>query len=140
MEDVILTEEELRVKCCEWQRILRLQDWIVVTKIKRDRDMALEGVCGECSWQLSKRMAAINILDPIDYPPDSIEPHDMELTLVHELLHLHFAALHDQDENEIPEEQAIEAISRGLVYLARRGGETKNADGPDLRGNGGAEG
>ncbi|GAA0390457.1 hypothetical protein [Paenibacillus motobuensis] len=136
MQEVILTEEELRAKCAGWQKILRLQDWIVITKIKRDRDMTLEGVCGECSWQLSKRMAAINILDPIDYPPETIERHDMELTLVHELLHLHFAALHDQGGNETPEEQAIEAISRGLVYLARRGGERENVELTDLRGDG----
>ncbi|MFD0868777.1 hypothetical protein [Paenibacillus residui] len=123
MQEVILTEEELRTKCAEWQKILRLQDWIVVTGIKRGRDMTLQGVCGECSWQLQKRMAAINVLDPVDYPPDLIEPHDMELTLVHELVHLHFASLQTPNEDNTAEEQAIEAISRGLITLARRGGE-----------------
>ena len=121
MQAVIFNEDELRAKCAEWQKILRLQDWIVVPKILRARDMDLEGCAGECSWQLQKRMAAIHVIDPVDHPPDLLEEYDMELTLVHELLHLHFAPLHDSDGDNLEEEQAIEAISRGLIALKRMG-------------------
>ncbi|NWL89576.1 hypothetical protein DMN77_18675 [Paenibacillus sp. 79R4] len=134
MQEVILTEDELRTKCTEWQKILRLQDWIVIPKIKRGRDMPIPDVCGSCCWDLTQRMAAINILDPIDYPPDAIVPNDMELTLVHELLHLHFAAVEPEGAS-IAGEQAIESISWGVIALARRGGETRNED-SDLRRDG----
>ncbi|GIO36211.1 hypothetical protein J41TS12_10720 [Paenibacillus antibioticophila] len=138
MQEVILTEEELRIRCTEWQKILRLQDWIVVLEIKRGRDMPINNVCGSCSWELTQKMAAISILDPIDYPPDSIAPNDMELTLVHELLHLHFCSI-EPDGASVAGEQAIESISWGLIALARRGGETKNEN-ANLRRDGGVEG
>lgn len=138
MQEIVLTEEELRTKCAEWQKILRLQDWNVVLKIRRGRDMPIHNVCGSCSWELTQKMAAINILDPIDYPPDAIAPNDMELTLVHELLHLHFCPV-EPDGASVAGEQAIESISWGLISLARRGGETKNED-FDLRRDGRVEG
>ncbi|MCY9513310.1 hypothetical protein [Paenibacillus apiarius] len=115
----IYTEDDLRARCADWQKTLRLQDWIVVVGISRARDMQLDNCCGVCEWSLPKRMANIRILDPTDYPADSMEPQDMELTLVHELLHLHFAPMSTED-NTVPEEQAIEAISRGLVELKRK--------------------
>ncbi|GIO33249.1 hypothetical protein J2TS6_43900 [Paenibacillus albilobatus] len=142
MQEVILTEEELRAKCAEWQKILRLQDWIVDVGISRRRDMNLENAQAEIVPSLQKRMASVRILDSVDYPPDCSEPQDMELSLVHELLHIHLFPLFADREDEmrlIAEEQAIEAISRGLVYLYRKGGE-QNAERNDLRGNGGAEG
>jgi hypothetical protein len=139
LQEVILTEEELRTKCAEWQKVLRLQDWIVVTKIKRGRDMSIPDVCGSCNWELTQRLAAINILDPIDYPPDAIAPNDMELTLVHELLHLHFAAVEPEGAS-VAGEQAIESISWGLVNLARRGGEQEHVESANLRGNVAANG
>lgn len=142
MQEVILTEEELRAKCAEWQKILRLQDWIVDVGISRSRDMNLENAQAEILPSLQKRMATVRILDSVDYPPDCAEPQDMELSLVHELLHIHLFPLFADREDEmrlIAEEQAIEAISRGLIYLYRKGGE-ENVKSNDLRGNGGAEG
>jgi hypothetical protein len=122
MSAVILTEDELRAKCVEWQRILRLQDWIISVGIFRKRDMKGENRCGEVEWTLEKRMASIRILDPVDYPDGLMEEQDMELTLVHELLHLHLVAVTPDHEDELRHcalEQAIDAISRGLVALKR---------------------
>jgi hypothetical protein len=123
MIEVILTEEQLRGKCAEWQKILRLQDWIISVSVRRERDMVLKGLA-EILPSLPKRMATIRILDPIDYPPELSEPQDMELSLVHELLHIHLFPMFADREDEmrqVAEEQAIEAISRGLVELHRRG-------------------
>lgn len=122
MSAVILTEDELRAKCAEWQKILRLQDWIVNVSIYRERDMNNKGCCGEVEWTLEKRMASIRILDPVDYPDGTMEEQDMERTLVHELLHLHLAPFQPDREDELRYcalEQAIDAISRGLVQLKR---------------------
>ncbi|WP_136604659.1 hypothetical protein [Paenibacillus dokdonensis] len=141
MKEVIFDNKQLQEKCAEWQRILRLQDWIVDIGISRSRDMNLDNAQAEIVPCLPKRMATVRILDSVDYPPDCAEPQDMELSLVHELLHIHLFPLFADREDEmrlIAEEQAIEAISRGLIYLYRKGGE-QNADSNDLRGDGGAE-
>lgn len=122
--EVILTEEELRAKCDEWKKILRLQDWLTNTRIRREHDFQNEDSVAEIIPSLPKRMATIRILDPVDYPPDLSEPQDMELSLVHELLHIHLFPLFSDREDEmrrIAEEQAIEAISRALVDLHRGG-------------------
>lgn len=121
-ESIVYTEEELRTKCAEWQKVLRLQDWIVDVGMSRSRDMKIEGCQAEIEPCLPKRMASIRILDPVDYPPDVAEPQDMELSLVHELLHIHLFPLFADREDEmrmVAEEQAIEAISRGLIALKR---------------------
>src|SRR3990167_913265 len=88
------SNEELETACTEWQKRLRLQDWIVKPKLFRGRDMKMEGCQGECEFQLKNKTAAIRILDAVDYSEDYIIEQDMDKTLVHELLHLHFAALY----------------------------------------------
>jgi hypothetical protein len=98
-----------------------LQDWFITASIKRSRDL-LDNSQACVSWVLNKKMATIGIIDPIDYPPDSMFPQDMEISLVHELLHLHFAPISDKDfdnQFELAEEQAIESISFGLINAAR---------------------
>jgi hypothetical protein len=128
LEEVIFTDEQLREKLKEWQKRLRLQDWIITASIKRARDLKDDSqAC--VSWVLTKKMATIGIMDSIDYPPDSMVSQDMEISLVHELLHLHFAPISDMDDEsifQIAEEQAIESISYGLVDALRNrndGGE-----------------
>lgn len=119
MKEVILTEEQLVAKCKEWQVVLRLQDWDVKAGIFRERDMAIGGE-GECDWNLTRKIASIRILDPIDYPEGAMIPMDMEDTLVHELLHLHFAPFFNE-EKSTEQEQAINSITNGLISLARGG-------------------
>jgi hypothetical protein len=122
-QKVVFTEEELRLECAEWQKILRLQDWIINLRICRERDMSESDRNAEIEANLPKRMATIRILDPIDYPPGLVEEQDMELSLVHELLHIHLFPLFADREDEmrmVAEEQAIEAISRGLIELHRK--------------------
>lgn len=136
LEAVIYTEEQLKAKCAEWQKILRLEDWTIFTGIYRSRDFKTENSQAEIEPFLQKRMAKIRILDPVDYEPTCWTPQDMEISLVHELLHIHLFKLfadRADESRQIAEEQAIEAISNGLVDLYRRGGETKNEKGSDMR-------
>lgn len=119
---IYANNDELMAACQEWQKILRLQDWIINASIERARDMHSTDVNGECSWQISKKMAKIKILDPIDYPPGLMEGQDMEITLVHELLHCHYAGFDNFESNTLENsmlEQSIEAISMALVKLKR---------------------
>lgn len=123
-EEVIFTDEQLQEKCAKWQKILRLQDWILNVSIRRERDFCTKESNAEIIPSLPKRMATIRIIDPVDYDPNQSEPQDMELSLVHELLHIHLFQLFADREDEmrlVAEEQAIEAISRGLIALSRQG-------------------
>jgi hypothetical protein len=108
--------------CEYWQGILRLQDWDVKVVIARGREFVTgEGSQGECTWQLPTKQALIKLIDPIDYPTDTKWPYDPEKTLVHELLHLHFAPLGLSDDKEIEQEQAIDLIATGFLKVHRAG-------------------
>lgn len=128
-----MTQEELQALCADWQARLRLQDWDVFVVVKRERDMR-SNCMGSVNWVLPKRVAAIQILDPCDFPPDVVCEQDQEKTLVHELLHLHFAPFavaetEDGGPQDLAQEQAINAIASALVKLKREAA-TPTPDGP----------
>lgn len=120
MEGLIFTQEQAQQSLLEWQKILRLQDWQIKIKIARDREFLTEGMA-EVVWLREKKQAMVKLLDPLDFASDIIYPQDHELSIVHELLHLHMVDF-DQEvgtlEN-IAQEQAIHAISTALVTLKR---------------------
>lgn len=121
-QEMILTEGELYHKLKLWQERLGLQDWDVVVSICRARDFISPNAMGECNWVLPKKMAAIRILHQDDFDQGSMQRQDMELTLVHELLHLHHAPFDTfpvGTPEDIAVEQAIHKISKALVDLYR---------------------
>jgi len=110
-------QQELNKALEYWKRVLRLQDWDIKAEICRQKDIDIDDAQGQCNWVLEKKQAYIRILDPIDYPSTRFEQNHEE-TLVHELLHLHFAPFDAESELEhILQHQAIVAISRALVEL-----------------------
>lgn len=120
---MILTEEQLVEKCAEWQEILKLQEWQVAISKAHPHQFGLKENQGECSWVLKKKMALIKILHEDDYP-DTPFKQDMEVTLVHELLHLHYAPFDETKSGSLEEialEQSIHLISKALVSLKRGG-------------------
>lgn len=134
MQAVIFTEEQLEAKCAEWQKVLRLEDWTVDLHLKRERDFSNRDCNAEISLNEQNKIAFIKVIDPVDYQPGQIRSHDMEEDLVHELLHIHFWPLTRGEEGEnLAEEQAINMIAKALIQISRRGGETKNEKGSDLR-------
>lgn len=124
-----LTMSMLRDRCEVWQRILRLQDWDVQLEIVRQHVLS-DGRLGECALGNNVRKARIRILDSRDIDGQDMMDHDeawdWELTLVHELLHVH---MHDVTPDghkagspeQIANERAVDAISKSLVMLARGG-------------------
>ena len=114
-----MTEESLKTLLTEWQKRLRLQDWDIFVKTARQVEMQCGGQ-GECEWVLKRKEATIVLVDPIDYPPELVD-QDMEETLVHELLHLHFVILQPKDgtAEDTALEQAIVCIAGALVKLKR---------------------
>lgn len=67
----------------------------------------------------------IKILDHIDYDPDTIKPQNMEVTLVHEILHVVYDAVWKSTEAEADSlvgqefEAAIERTAEALMELDR---------------------
>lgn len=119
----IFSQEQLEESLRYWQERLRLQDWIIEVRIVRAREMSRD-CAAQVNWTLSKKMATIQILDQVDYPPDCMGSRDMENDLVHELLHLHLAPINDHFGEGSPvystfEEQAIESITSGLINAER---------------------
>lgn len=116
-----LTQKRLVSLTAEWQRILRLMDWRVAIRIARASDMDDDGFVGECWWEESVKAAKITILDPIDYG-ERIVDQDQEHTLIHELVHLHFAAFMSLDRESpecIAQEIAVDMIAGALLELKR---------------------
>lgn len=115
--------EQAQQSCREWQEILRLQHWDIVLKISRRDNMGIDNSQGSCEWGLSRHEATIRLLDPIDYPDDCFFPQDHEITVVHELLHLHFASLSEEFDGDSPEqktmERIVDVVSKTLVSLKR---------------------
>ena len=105
-----MTQAELEELCAEWQRKLRLQDWQVRVEFARYFDMP--GRLGECDNCPLTKTATIRLLVPGDIGPQNAYP-DIEHTIIHELLHLHFAPFYDADNPYM--EQAINLIAGALV-------------------------
>ena len=58
------------------------------SKIERTSNLG-DGYLGLLSPNNKRKEAIIGILDPGDWKKDTDFPHDMERTLIHELVHLH---------------------------------------------------
>lgn len=115
-----MDQAELDDLATEWRKTLRLRDWDVKVKLKRIFDLHEQDILGECNWVLSKKCAVVGVLDPQDYDPAFVRPYDPEQTLVHELLHLHFAPFTTDDGPTYEQEQAIDCIAGALVEAKRK--------------------
>jgi len=109
--------ENPQQSCQEWQRILKLQDWDVLVAVPSGE--AMDEAEGQVTFDLGKKIADIKLVTPEGYPFDAMRPYQMEETLVHELLHLHFAPFDAKTGTPkgVAQEQAINAIARALVNL-----------------------
>jgi len=103
-----------------WQDRLNLKDWNV--RVELVRPTALEPrTLGNIHWNTDTRQATIDVLSAYDYTlpyPEMLS--DMELTVVHELVHLHLASLPRTDATRGNEEYVVNQISRALLSLSKR--------------------
>lgn len=107
-----------------WQERLRLQDWYIKIRFARSSEFDHGSSSGEVIYELRSKQAMIKILDPIDYPRNTSWEQDVEETVVHELLHLHFGSLQIEEEfKSIMLEQAICCIADGLITTKREGSD-----------------
>ena len=106
----------------KWQKILRLQDWVVTLKEVKSKDMDSKYVSATIETHADKKRARIEYLPLEEQAEDHFETRDVERNLVHELLHLHFDPF-DTDPNtpeRLAEEQAVSSLADALIALDRR--------------------
>lgn len=108
-------QDHLEAQLHQWQKRLRLQDWLVTVSLARRHDIS--GNMGQITSSRKYKRAHIELMDPIDHDPDRQVPYDVETTLVHELLHLHFVTLDLEPDTPQDDalEQAINLIAHALV-------------------------
>jgi hypothetical protein len=114
-------EDKLQEIAEQWQTALRLRDWDIEVHVCRVKDMG-KSRNGEVHYNLLKKHAVINVLDPRDYKDDFM-PQDQEYTVVHEMLHLHFAgldpAIQESKLADLVLEQGIHACATLMTELLR---------------------
>jgi hypothetical protein len=107
-----------------WQDRLRLRDWRIKASFE-DRH-AVNDTYAQTEINLAFKTARVRICHPDRIDPEWTGSHDIETTLVHELLHLHAATFEDRlraDDKSNPEfEFMIDSISEALVHAYRAEG------------------
>lgn len=126
---IYANQEELEAGLAKWQKILRLQDWNIITGIKRAKDMHERDNRGEAwPWNEHKR-ARIYLVDHVDHEDPDWGDLDHERILVHELLHLHVNRIMDEvsdvdkklaDRLHTQEEECVNLIADALIALDRK--------------------
>lgn len=117
-----MNQEELQAVCTSWQCRLRLQDWDVEVKLVAHYE-AGESRFAEVFHFLPKKHAILKVVQEDHIDPNEPLKRDEELSIVHELLHLHFCPVASPDSDssaDVALEQAIHAISRALVGVRKR--------------------
>jgi hypothetical protein len=110
------TQEKLAV----WQQRLKLEHWKIAIEMKHLSDFPPKTL-GGIRWDKSKKTAVIWVLDASDYQlPYRQMLDDMELTIVHELVHLDLASLPRGQASRSSEELAVEGIAQAMLGLDRK--------------------
>jgi hypothetical protein len=116
----VLAEAFVNEKLAVWQRNLSLDDWNISIVMCRRSDLKFKTL-GGVRWDKTKRSAVISVLAPSEYQLTVNEMlDDMELTIVHELIHVHLAALPRSEASRRDEERAVNQLARALLKLDRK--------------------
>jgi hypothetical protein len=101
-----------------WQQRMDLKDWRIRVELLRSEQLEPKTL-GNIHWDRDLKSATIAVLSPEDYKlPHDAMLADMELTIVHELVHLELASLPRSEASRRVEEHAVNAISSALLKLA----------------------
>ena len=116
----VVSDEQVHDWLHLWQKRLRLEDWKIDVKIVRIWDLE-QGTLGHIDWSVPRKTATIKVLNSADYelPKEKIAD-DIELSVVHELVHLQLSALPLNKGSRAQEEQVVSMIADALVNLERR--------------------
>lgn len=112
-----MTPLEKRIKkyMAKWQKLLRLQDWRIKLIIC-PKEQGEEAFCGKTMVQPDQRCAIVKIMEPVQDWADN----ELEATVIHELLHLHFEPhFWGKDERrDVEMEASVDTISIVLMKLS----------------------
>lgn len=99
---------------------MNLKDWDIRVELLR-ADHLEPRTLGNVHWDRDTKTATIGVLSPLDYQlPHNAMLADMEVTIVHELVHIELASLPRSDASRGTEEHAVHEITSALLRLARR--------------------
>ncbi len=115
-------ESDYESLLAEWQERLGLLDWEIHLSVNVKREeMGVPGASGCAHYVESKKWAEIQIAEP-----EAGIVWDPEQTLVHELMHLKLALLHDEDSTYANsptysrvEHQIVDDMAKALVSAKR---------------------
>jgi hypothetical protein len=103
-----------------WQNRMGLDDWDIQVNMVRANNLEPKTL-GNIHWDTDVKRATIDVLSPYDYTLSTPAMlNDMEVTVVHELVHLQLATLPRSDATRGQEEQAVVRITRALLNLSKR--------------------
>jgi len=98
-----------------WQQRLQLQDWNIYILLSRPEDLR-PGTLGNIHWDVEKKSATIRVMDASGYTSDvAAMLKDMQVTVVHELVHLELASLPVSDADRSNQEFAIDHLTDALL-------------------------
>ncbi|HEY4084822.1 MAG TPA: hypothetical protein VGM43_02735 [Bryobacteraceae bacterium] len=98
-----------------WQHRLALDDWDVHVLLSRPEDLR-PGTLGNIHWDRDKKAATIRVMDSTGYHTDlAAMLKDMQVTVVHELVHLELASLPVAEADRSNQEFAIDHLTDALL-------------------------
>lgn len=121
-----MNKPDLQALLAYWQKALRLLDWRIAVEYVADLRSRDGTPCyGLCFPFADNKTARILVRDPSTPLDDRRNPASLiEETIIHELLHLHFAPFGGRRPAEIAvEEQAVWAIAEALIQRKGTGQE-----------------
>jgi hypothetical protein len=119
-ERVQLAQRFLDGRLAIWRQRLKLEDWRISAVMTRRGDLAPKTM-GGIRWDKTRKSAVIWVLDPSDYRlPFREMLDDMELTIVHELIHLELTSLPRHEAGRSTEEHAVNGIAEAMLGLDRK--------------------
>ena len=115
-----IAKQFVHEKLVIWQERLKLADWQISVVMARRSDLKPKTL-GATRWDKDKKTASIWVLDPAEYSLSFREVlNDLELTVVHELVHLDLASLPRSEASRSNEEHAVNRIAEALMALDRQ--------------------
>jgi hypothetical protein len=116
---VQLAQQFVDQRLAVWRQRLKLEDWKISATMTPLGDLAPKTL-GGIRWDKPKKSAVIFVLDPSDYRlPFREMLDDMELTIVHELVHLELATAPHHEASRSVEEHAVNGIAEAMLALDR---------------------
>ena len=102
-----------------WQKQFRMLDWEFTVKIHEDPEK-FESF-GSMTHSLNNQAAQMDLLDPDKIPSEWVGVRDLEVTIVHELVHARFIyCMKPKKKNKnYHQEMAIETVAKALVANRR---------------------